>query len=1617
MRYFDIARKTASILANLSLFLNSFLPFALAIQPVHAQSADDVTPIPTEIIINSEPVESTPISTPTITETPTIEPTTAPTPEIIPQITPEASSTAEVTPNITPTGTPPVLTTPEPENNSSDNNQPNVLGSSSLDPAITEAPVQTPTPTPTSTSSIEQICLTDTDIIRDSVEIDWNYNSTEDLYETREKVQLGIKYIFPQENNVTVTFKCLPKDESLRTNLKIKRVKTSDLKLPNSTNVGEYAYDITTGMFDGQFKYDITLPKTSDSTAEVSYVEKTLDQAKENIFTDEIKSIENLEQQTDSVKASNVDHFTIFFVSATLSTATLNNQSQVMVYPNDTIKVTLNVDLNELSGWKFSSWRIDDGSWNDVNTKDHLNLIAWSTDHFSENFNITAPSIIGTYDVSFRVCPLISFNDCKFITLTDGITVQPLCGNGKINPSEQCDDGNKITNDGCSDSCKIEKGWNCSGEPSSCADNGKKITICHASGQTGTTKFETLTLSENAVYSPGNGGHFNENGTPKAGHEDDYLGACTAEDLCGNDILDSGEQCDGTINVSVGYSCSNSCTLIRDTGTITINKVINPSADNGKFSLKIGETVYKANAGNGDSTGVIILPTGLYTVSEESGTNTSLSSYTTSLDCIDQQTSQTVIDGPKNGVTSIQNIELIKGQNIICTFTNTRYASVSGYKYADQDGSLTTSGDQDPVSGWEMKLFKFDGANYIDTGRTATTDSNGYYIFNNLSADAYRVIEESKNGWTPLSPPSPNLEQINISLASGQESVNNNFINSDDDKLTICHATGSESNSFNKVTISKSAVYHAHIQHQDIEDIIPVFTYNNIEYSQNWTDNEYNQAVYENDCNPDVLSSISGQKFLDYDGDGEKDFSESGIQGWTINLDENADGIIDHTTVTDASGNYTFSELDAGTYRITEENQSGWYQTTTNPSDIILGYKDEVENINFGNFQKGSVMGCKYDDLNGSGVRSNKNTWEGISEPQMSGWIIRLYDSDWQKVGEDVTDPYFYFNNIMTAGTYYLCEQMQPGWTQTEPLSGENYGYTAVQNQSGDPTEGSLCKQVDVSQSGFNGSHYYSFGNQRLEPKATISKSNNSGGVELSPGNSVEYTIDIAFQDNNVSNLKVTDLLSNGFKYRLGSYKVFRNGSDVTDQIEEPQYHSPGVWDLSSLEELTPEDEIKLVYIADISTDQQAGKYADLAFASANYAYDLEESLLATAQDDGYIDTNFVGTQVAVGGNYQNSVSAEVQQTNKVTGQVLGASTELPGTGAATIWLFISAILGTLGFTLIKSGKITKSMAKKLFLIPILTILALASLTGNVLAQSSNLVIRLEEPKTPAKTKEIELKFVALDTQGRGVSVICLKKGPSDSSFVQFGSTINLDGVSGNSSHCLLNQAISEVGSYQLQVKAIAGGEQSLSNIVSLDYQTSVPGTPIDYRKEQINNCDFKIHFKTADDHGKTIKVELYRSTDSNFSANNESLVSSVNIGSNQEKDIFSNVSDCSKTYYFALRAFDNAGNGSGLVGDKVYSTITEGVTITSTSTIPTSGAIPVTGNIIPNEEIKNSENTTTPSAENNGQVLGVGNKDSQSFFARYKIISIIIVAVALAIIAYAFKKITQSKKRGSKKR
>jgi fibro-slime domain-containing protein len=103
------------------------------------------------------------------------------------------------------------------------------------------------------------------------------------------------------------------------------------------------------------------------------------------------------------------------------------------------------------------------------------------------------------------------------------------CGNGLIDPGETCDDGNTQSGDGCSSSCQVEPGWVC---PSVGA------------GDAGA----------------GDAGPIGSIGPDGAVIDDSPPGGKCTQILCGNGIVQVGEECDDGNDVS-GDGCSSTCQI------------------------------------------------------------------------------------------------------------------------------------------------------------------------------------------------------------------------------------------------------------------------------------------------------------------------------------------------------------------------------------------------------------------------------------------------------------------------------------------------------------------------------------------------------------------------------------------------------------------------------------------------------------------------------------------------------------------------------------------------------------------------------------------------------------------------------------------------------------------------------------------------------------------------------------------------------------------------------------------------------------------------------------------------------------------------------------------------
>src|SRR5439155_16558325 len=106
-------------------------------------------------------------------------------------------------------------------------------------------------------------------------------------------------------------------------------------------------------------------------------------------------------------------------------------------------------------------------------------------------------------------------------------------------------------------------------------------------------------------------------------------------------------------------------------------------------------------------------------------------------------------------------------------------------------------------------------------------------------------------------------------------------------------------------------------------------------------------------------------------------------------IDSNGNGVLDAgetSTLTDINGNFSFTNLAAGTYRIREVTPAGFVRTTANPLDITVSSGTTVSGVNFGNFNlfaSNSISGQVFNDLNGNGIRDT-------GEPGLQGFTAFL---------------------------------------------------------------------------------------------------------------------------------------------------------------------------------------------------------------------------------------------------------------------------------------------------------------------------------------------------------------------------------------------------------------------------------------------------------------------------------------------------------------------------------------------------------------------------------------------------------------------------------------------------
>lgn len=112
--------------------------------------------------------------------------------------------------------------------------------------------------------------------------------------------------------------------------------------------------------------------------------------------------------------------------------------------------------------------------------------------------------------------------------------------------------------------------------------------------------------------------------------------------------------------------------------------------------------------------------------------------------------------------------------------------------------------------------------------------------------------------------------------------------------------------------------------------------------------------------NPDPTGNISGMKWDDINANATFGTEEVGISNWSINLYESDGTTLVFGTTTDIDGNYSFSDLSLGDYKVCEVQQIGWaraYPVNSDCQDITISLDIlDQQNINFGNYRLSTII-------------------------------------------------------------------------------------------------------------------------------------------------------------------------------------------------------------------------------------------------------------------------------------------------------------------------------------------------------------------------------------------------------------------------------------------------------------------------------------------------------------------------------------------------------------------------------------------------------------------------------------------------------------------------------------
>jgi fimbrial isopeptide formation D2 family protein/uncharacterized repeat protein (TIGR01451 family) len=466
--------------------------------------------------------------------------------------------------------------------------------------------------------------------------------------------------------------------------------------------------------------------------------------------------------------------------------------------------------------------------------------------------------------------------------------------------------------------------------------------------------------------------------------------------------------------------------------------------------------------------------------------------------------------------------------------------SIAGTVYFDRDAGGALDGGDTRLPGVTVTLLDSAGAQALNplTGAPyiATTDVNGNYLFDQLLAGDYRVIETQPSEYnqgtnTPGTGAALNgLDRIDVALPAGAASTANNFgeigapisgrVYLDDNRDGTRQA--GETTGIGGVTVTlldaNGVVVGTTTTANDGTYSflnLPPGTYTIVQTQPNLFGSTSANVlpvvltaagVVDQDFG-EVLGSLAGSVFRDVNANGTRDAGEPGISGVSVTLtgiSVNGTLIPPQIALTDANGNYLFPNLVAGTYQVVEtqplafvdgQERVGTAGGNANTNDqflaVPLAAGTNATDYTYGELTS-SLSGFVYRDFDLSGMR---NLTGANPDTGIGGILITLTgtDLDGRPVNRTTTTAAdgSYLFEALGGGTYTITETQPP--LPTTLFNGFYDGADNLGSLSGtQPVKNALAVELANGQHGIN----YNFGElPPADPFGFVYVDQNQNGV------------------------------------------------------------------------------------------------------------------------------------------------------------------------------------------------------------------------------------------------------------------------------------------------------------------------------------------------------------------------------------------------------------------------------------------------------------------------------------------------------------------------------------------